>query len=93
MSGEYFNRLIANGEWGVCLLSSCKVRYPQNKNIFEKSLKVNFLSLVLFDTETFVFHNLFSNNGQSKCQILQSITIPMIYRLFLFIFRYLIFLR
>jgi len=23
--------LIATGEWGVCLLSSCKVRYPQIK--------------------------------------------------------------
>ena len=45
MSGEYFGRLIATGEWGVCLLSSCKVRYPQNKNIFEKSLKVKSLSL------------------------------------------------
>ena len=29
MIGEYFGRLIATGEWGVCLLSSCKVRYPQ----------------------------------------------------------------
>ena len=45
MSGKYFGRLIATGEWGVCLLSSCKVRYPQNKNIFEKSLKVKILSL------------------------------------------------
>ena len=45
MSDEYFGRLIATGEWGVCLLSSCKVRYPQNKNIFEKSLKVKILSL------------------------------------------------
>ena len=35
MSGEYFGRLIATGEWGVCLLSSCKVRYPQN-NLFLK---------------------------------------------------------
>ena len=33
MSGEYFGRLIATGELGVCLLSSGKVRYPQNKNI------------------------------------------------------------
>ena len=40
MSDEYFGRLIATGEWGVCLLSSCKVRYPQNKNIYYKSLKV-----------------------------------------------------
>ena len=40
MSGEYFGRLIATGEWGVCLLSSCKVHYPQNKNIFLKSSKV-----------------------------------------------------
>jgi len=39
MSGEYFGRLIATGEWGVCLLSSCKVRYPQNKNILEKIFK------------------------------------------------------
>ena len=45
MSGEYFGRLIATGEWGVCLLSSCKVRYPQNKNILEKYLKVKILSL------------------------------------------------
>ena len=44
MSGEYFGRLIATGEWGVCLLSSCKVRYPQNKNIFYKSLKVKILN-------------------------------------------------
>jgi len=29
MSGEYFGRLIATGECGVCLLSSCKVRYPK----------------------------------------------------------------
>jgi len=42
MSGEYFVRLIATAEWGVCLLSSCKVK---NKNIFEKSLKVKILSL------------------------------------------------
>jgi len=34
--------LIATGE---CLFSSCKVRYPQNKNIFEKSLKVKIISL------------------------------------------------
>ena len=45
MPGEYFGRLIATGEWGVCLLSSCKVHCPQNKNIFEKSLKVKILSL------------------------------------------------
>jgi len=45
MSGEYFGRLIATGECGVCLLSSCKVRYPQNKNIFENSLNVKMLSL------------------------------------------------
>ena len=36
MSGEYFGRLSATGEWGVCLLSSCKVR---------KYLKVEILSL------------------------------------------------
>ena len=45
MSDEYFCRLIATGEWGVCLLSSCKVHSPQNKNILEKSLKVKILSL------------------------------------------------
>jgi len=45
MSGKYFGRLIATGEWGVCLLSSCKVRYPQNKNNFTTSSKVKFLSL------------------------------------------------
>ena len=45
MSGEYFGRLIATGEWGVCLLSNFKVRYPQNKNIFQKSSKVKVLSL------------------------------------------------
>ena len=45
MSGEYFGRLIATGEWGVCLLTSCKVRYPQNKNIFNKSSKVKMLFL------------------------------------------------
>jgi len=45
MSGEYLGRLIATGEWGVRLLSSCKVRYPHNKNIFEKSLKVKNLFL------------------------------------------------
>ena len=45
MSGEYIGRLIATGEWGVCLLSSCKVRYPQNKKIFFKYLKVKIISL------------------------------------------------
>ena len=45
MAGEYFGRLIATGECGVCLLYSCKVLYPQNKNILEKSLKVKLLSL------------------------------------------------
>jgi len=39
MSGEYFGRLIATGEWGVCLLSSYKLRYPQNKNVFLKIIK------------------------------------------------------
>jgi len=29
MSGKYFGRLIATGEWGVRLVSSCKVRYTQ----------------------------------------------------------------
>ena len=43
--GEYFGRLIATGEWGVCLLSSCKIRYPQNNFIFFKSSKVKLLSL------------------------------------------------
>jgi len=37
--------LIATDEWGVCLLSSCKVRYPQNKNICLKYSKVKILSL------------------------------------------------
>jgi len=45
MSGEYFGRLIATGEWGVGLLSSCKVCNPQNKNIFKKSSTVKMLSL------------------------------------------------
>ena len=45
MSGEYFGRLIATGELGGCLLSSCKVRSPQNKDIFKKSLKIKILSL------------------------------------------------
>ena len=45
MSGEYFGRLIATGEWGVRLLSTCKVRYPKNKTIFFKYLKVKILSL------------------------------------------------
>ena len=44
MSGEYFRRLIATGEWGVCLLSSCNVRYPQNKNNCQTTLKVIILS-------------------------------------------------
>ena len=30
---------------GVCLLSSCNVRYPQNRLIFFKYLKVKVLSL------------------------------------------------
>ena len=38
MSDEHFGKLIATGEWGVCLLSSWKVCYPQN--IFFKSSKV-----------------------------------------------------
>ena len=33
-AGECFSRLIATGEWGVCLLSSCKVRYPKIKIFF-----------------------------------------------------------
>jgi len=36
MSGEYFGRLIATGEWGVCLLSSYKVTLKIN--IFLKNL-------------------------------------------------------
>jgi len=47
ISGEYFGRLIATGEWGVCLLSSCNVRYPQNKDISKKSSKVKMLSLYI----------------------------------------------
>jgi len=39
MSGEYFGRLIATGNWG--LLSSSKVRHPH----FFKSSKVKSLSL------------------------------------------------
>jgi len=42
MSGEYFGRLIATGEWGVCLLSSCKAVYIY---IYKKSLNVKYLSL------------------------------------------------
>jgi len=38
MSGEYFGRLIATGEWDVCLLSSFKARYPKNNNNFQKTL-------------------------------------------------------
>jgi len=34
------NENIQTGVRHACLLSSCKVRYPQNKNIFKKSLKV-----------------------------------------------------
>ena len=45
MSGEYFGWSIATGEWVVCLLSSCKVRYPQNKDICKIVLKVNILSV------------------------------------------------
>ena len=47
MSGEYFSRLIATGEWGVCLLSGCEVRYTKNIFIFFKSLKVKLLSLYI----------------------------------------------
>jgi len=39
MSGVYFGRFIATGEWSVCLLSSRKVRYPQNKKIMEAIFK------------------------------------------------------
>ena len=45
MYGEYFDRLIATGECGVCLLSSFKVRYPQNKMLGLKSLKVKMVFL------------------------------------------------
>ena len=44
MSGEYFGRLTATGEWCVCLLSRWKVRYPQNKHFFFKSLNVKIVS-------------------------------------------------
>ena len=50
MFGEYFGMLIATVEWGVCLLSSCKVRYPQNKNILENvkilSLDIKYMMFV-----------------------------------------------
>ena len=52
MSGEYLGRSVATGEWGMCLFSSCKVRYPQNKNIFKKSSTVKLLS---FDIKYMVF--------------------------------------
>ena len=46
MSGEYFGRLIATDEWGVCLLSSCKVCYPQNNKKYYKNIyRLNCLSL------------------------------------------------
>ena len=48
MSGEYFSRLIATGEWGVCLLSSCKVRYPQNKSIKVKMLSLDIEYMMFF---------------------------------------------
>jgi len=41
MSGEYVGRLVATGEWVFYLLSSCKVRYPQNKIIFKKNQSLN----------------------------------------------------
>ena len=49
--GEYFGKLNATGEWGVCLLSTCKVRYPKNKIII-KSSKVKILS---FDIKHIMF--------------------------------------
>jgi len=49
MSGEYFGRLIATDECGVCLLSSCKVRYPQNKKYFFKSLQKLTVYLQILD--------------------------------------------
>ena len=45
MSGEYFGRLMATGEWGICLQSSSKERYPVNKNIKKNYFKVKILSL------------------------------------------------
>jgi len=43
MSGEYFGRLIATGEWGICLLSIKRVTFKikNKKNL----LKVKILSL------------------------------------------------
>ena len=38
MSDEHLGKLIATGEWGVCMLSSWKVCYPQH--FFFKSSKV-----------------------------------------------------
>ena len=46
ISDKYFGRLIATGKCGVCLLSSCTVRYPKT-NYFFKSLKVKMLSLYI----------------------------------------------
>ena len=42
MSDEYFGRLIATGEWGVCQLPSGKVRYTENN--FQNVLKVKIIS-------------------------------------------------
>jgi len=54
--------LIATGEWGVCLFSTCKVRYPQNKNILRTyvidDMKLRYSKLVLFDTEKFVLQQI-----------------------------------
>jgi len=49
--------------------------------------------MYLFDTEQFVLPEivLLTMYSQSGFQILLSITIPMVYRLFVFIFRYLSF--
>ena len=48
MSGKYFGRLIATGEWGVCLLSSSKVRYPQNKSSKVKLLSIHIKYMMFF---------------------------------------------
>ena len=55
-------------------------------------MKIRYSKLVLFDTNVcFTTNCLVTMDSRSDFQILQSITIPMIDRLFVFIFRYLIF--
>jgi len=56
-------------------------------------MKLCYFKKVLFDTEKFVFitNCLVTMESRSTFKILQIITIPMIYSLFVFIFRYLIF--